>query len=313
MGIALAVVMTMLAPAASAQNDGMRAAEGEWVGFISFRGATARTDLPFRGGFEFTSAGGEVDGTFQWGSGAIQIGGLISGPDTMPSFDLTSVVSNGVDIPDVAGGGEILLTDATCERLEGTGVNIDVEMMGSADVSQIVWWAVRRGATFDPSAFFEAFEALQTTIGDLLKSLEAGAVIAGGGIVGQIEPLLADAETLAAELGRVDVCGLEFYRSVIAAEVERLLDFVLTSPDVDVFTLGQVLLMAVRAGVIGSGAETINTAVEADVQELLAERIAAAIAASDPTELEVLGLIAEDLGLEDLADQVLSALVEMRQ
>jgi len=100
-------------------------------------------------------------------------------------------VSNGVDIPDVSGGGEIRFTAATCERLEGIGVNIDVELIGAADISEAVWWAVRSEAATDPTAFFEAFEALQVKVGDLLKSLEGGAVIAGGGIVGQREPLLA--------------------------------------------------------------------------------------------------------------------------
>lgn len=98
----------------------------------------------------------------------------------------------------------------TCERLEGTGVNIDVEMMGRADIGEIVWWAVRVGAASDPAAFFEAFDALQVKVGDLLESLEGGTVIAGGGIVGRLEPLLAEAETLAAELNRAEGCGLEF-------------------------------------------------------------------------------------------------------
>ncbi|MDR9451166.1 MAG: hypothetical protein RI637_08115, partial [Acidimicrobiia bacterium] len=102
--VALACLLALVVPAASAQTPELRAAEGEWVGFISFRGTTAQTDQSFRGGFEFASAGGEVEGTFQWGGGVTQIGGVVSGPDTIPRFDLTSVMSNGVDIPDVTGG-----------------------------------------------------------------------------------------------------------------------------------------------------------------------------------------------------------------
>lgn len=296
-----------MAPAASAQTPEMRAVEGNWVGHISFRGTTNRTDQTFRGGFEFMSAGGEVEGTFQWGGGITQIGGVVEGPDTMPRFGLTSVVSNGVNIPDVSGGGEILFTAATCERLEGTGVNIGVERMG-ADISEIVWWAVRDGATSEPAAFFEAFEALQVKIGDLIKSLESGAVIVDG-VGGQLEPLLAEAETLAARLGRTDGCGLEFYRSVIAAEVSRLIDAILANPDVGVYNLGQILLTAVRVGLIGG--EAANPEVELAAHEVLAQRIQAAIEAEDFTELEILSLIAEDLGWDDLLYEAIYALIRI--
>ena len=311
MSVALACLLALVAPGASAQTPEATAAEGDWVGFISFRGSTGQTDQSFRGGFEFSSRAGAVAGTFQWGGGTTQIGGVVSGPDTMPRFDLTSVVSNGQSISDVSGGGEVMFTAASCERLEGTGVNIDVELMGRADISEIVWWAVRGEAASDPAAFFEAFEALQVKVGDLLKALEAGAVIAGGGIVGQLEPLLLEAETLAAKLGRSDGCGLELYRSVIAAEVQRIVDYILSNPDVDVFTLGQVLLSALRAGVIGSATEPVDGGIDAAAQGLLAARIAAAAEAENVAELEILSLIAEDMGWEDLAYDAIIALVRI--
>ncbi len=307
--VVLAVALASVVPAASAQTQEPMAAEGEWVGSIGFRGTTAQTDQSFRGGFSLTSAGGEVEGTFTWAGGVTSIGGVVSGPDTMPRFDLTTVVSNGVDIPDVTGGGEISLTAATCERLEGIGVNVDVEMMGRADISQIVWWAVRGEAASDPAAFFEALEALQVKVGDLLTSLATGAVIAGGGIVGQLEPLLVEAERLAADLDRSEGCGLEFFRSVIAGEVARLVDAVLADPDVDVFTLAQVLLTAARVGVIGSGAEGANPDTEAAARALVAERIDAATAAEDVVTLEILSLVAEDMGWGDLAYDAVLALV----
>ncbi len=310
LGASLACLLAMLAPAAAAQTSELRAGEGEWVGFISFRGEAGRVDQMFRGGFEFNSAGGALDGDFQWGGGVVQIGGVVNGPDTMPRFDLTSVVSNGEAVPDVSGGGEIQLTAASCERLEGTGVNIDVAIMGRAEISQIVWWAVRGNAASDPAAFFTAFEALQIKVGDLLKALDGTAVITGGGIIGQLEPLLTEAETLAARLARAEGCGLEFYRSVIAAEVGRLLEFVLTNPEVDVFTLGQVFLSALRAGVFGSGSEATGS-LESAAQGLLAERIAAAGAAEDVIELEILGLIAEDMGWADQANDALAALARI--
>ena len=304
------LLLTLTVPA-SAQTSELRAAEGEWVGFISFRGVTAQSDLRFRGNFEFASTGGEVEGTFQWGAGVTQIGGVVSGSDTRPRFDLTSVVSNGVDIPDVSGGGGILLTAATCERLEGTGVDIDVEMMGRADIGEIVWWAVRGEASSDPAAFFEALEDLQDEVSALLDSLDAGAVIAGGGIVGRLEPLLAEAESLAARLDRTESCGLEFYRSIVADEVARLLEYVLDNPEVDVFTLAQVLLAALRAGVFGAGAESADAGLEAAAQGLVADRIASAEAAENVVELEILSLVAEDLGWEDLATEAVLALIRI--
>ncbi|NLD75153.1 MAG: hypothetical protein GX643_00655 [Acidimicrobiales bacterium] len=217
-------------------------------------------------------------------------------------------MSNGVNIPDVSGSGDVLLTAASCERLEGTGVNIQVEMMGAADISEIVWWAVRGEAASDPAAFFEAYEALQVKLGELIGSLESGAVILGGGVLGQLVPLLAEAEALAASLSRADGCGLEFYRSVIAAEVSRLIDFIVANPDVGVFTLGQILLTAVRAGLIGSGAEAANPEVELAAYGVLEQRIDAAIEAD---ELEILALIAEDLGWEDLELEALLALIRI--
>lgn len=307
----LACLLGLAAPAGSAQTSAPAASEGQWVGLISFRGTTAQTDQVFRGGFSFTSAGGEVEGTFQWGGGVTQIGGVVSGPATMPRFDLTSVVSNRVDIPDVSGGGEVLLTASTCERLEGTGVNIDVEMMGRASVSEMVWWAVRGEATSDPAAFFEAVEALQLQVGDLIDSLDLGAAIADGGIEGRIEPMLAEAERLAAAMDRSEGCGLEFYRAVIAAEVARLVDYLLANPDLDAFTVGQVLLTAVRAGVIGSGADAAGAELETAAQALLAKRIASAAAAENTVELEIWSLIAEDMGWEDLANDALLALVRI--
>jgi hypothetical protein len=126
------LAFTTLVPAASAQTPALRAEEGDWSGHVSF----VSGNIAFRGGFRFTSIGGEVEGTFGWSGGGAVIGGVVSGPDTMPRFDLTSLVSNGVDIPDVTGGGEILFTAGTCERLEGTGVNIDVQQM--VDSSTIV-------------------------------------------------------------------------------------------------------------------------------------------------------------------------------
>ncbi len=297
--VSVAVAATVTA---SAQTPELRATEGEWTGFVAFVGAQT---LSFRGSFGFTSAAGEVDGTFQWSSGDIAIGGVVSGPDARPRFDLTSVVSGGTSIPDVSGGGEILFTVATCERLEGTGVNIDVERVGIED---IVWWAIRDDATGDPGAFFESLQALRQDVGDVLDSLVAGRIVVGG-VFDRIEPALAEAERLAAQLDRTEGCGGEFYRSLIASEIEFLVLFVLDNPDMSIFELGQLLITAARAGVIGAGSGPEPGFLEVQVKELMGERIGAAIEAEDTIELELLGIIAEEVGWDDLADEALFALV----
>lgn len=131
----------------------------------------------------------------------------------------------------------------------GDRTNIDVENMGAADISEIVWWASLGDAASDPAAFFDALEALRFDVSGIITDLEAGRVLIGG-ITGQLEPALARAETLAAQLDRTEGCGIEFYRSVIADEVGRLLDYVLSNDDLSALQVGWVLLAAVRAGVI---------------------------------------------------------------
>lgn len=293
--LAVLVLLAALVPAASAQTGELRAGEGEWAGHVSF----VSGGIPFRGSFQFTSVAGEVEGSFGWAGEGVSVGGVVTGPDTMPRFDLTSVVSNGIDVPDVSGGGEIMFTAGTCERLEGTGVNIDVAQM--VDVASIVWWAVRTTSTPDVDPFLDAYDALRLEVAGVLATLEAGGAVLGGGVFERIEPLLAEAERLAAQLQRTEGCGLEFYRSIVAIEVEQLLDHLFANPDVDEFLLAQILLTAARAGVIGSGNEAGPGEADLAAQALLEARIADAIEAADPTDLLVLALIAEDLGWDDLA------------
>ncbi|HEC11624.1 MAG TPA: hypothetical protein ENI86_18965 [Acidimicrobiales bacterium] len=259
-----------------------------------------------RGSFEFTSVAGEVDGTFQWSSGEVTIGGVVGGSDAAPRFDLTSVVFQGTSIPDVSGGGEIRFTAATCERLEGEAVNIDVERMG-VQIDEVVWWAIRRGASGDAGAFFESLQALREEVSDLLESLRAGRIDVGG-VFGRVEPALVGAERLAAQLDRTEGCGSGFYRSVIASEIELLALYVLENPDLDAFQIGQLLITAARAGVIGSGTESEPGVLEVELKGLLADRVAAAIAAEDTTELVLLGALAEELGWDDIAEQAALAM-----
>lgn len=291
-------------PSAGSQPGELRASEGNWLGRVGF----VSSGLVFRGAFQFQSAAGEVAGAFEWSSAGTVLGGTIAGPDTMPQFILTYGTSGGIEIPDVTGGGEIQFLRASCERLEGTGVNI----VGPQAISDIEWWAIREGATEDPEAFFESLEALQAEVNLLIDDVEAGRVIIGD-VFTDLELAITDAEDLAADLDRTVGCGLDFYRSVIAAEVNRLLDFVLANPDINIFDFARIILAAVSAGLMGSGAEPFASDLTAQVQSVVADRIATAIENSDVVELMLLATLSEQLGWEGEAAQanaVLEALGE---
>ena len=162
----VASLMAVGVAPAGGQGGELRAAEGTWLGRVSFVG----NGIPFRGAFQFQSAAGQVDGDFEWAGGGAVLGGVVTGPDTMPQFILNYGTSRGIDIPDVTGGGEIQFLRATCERLEGIGVNI----AGRQTLTDIEWWAIREGATEDPEAFFDALESLQTEVNLLIDDLETG-------------------------------------------------------------------------------------------------------------------------------------------
>ncbi|KAA3637220.1 MAG: hypothetical protein DWP92_08240 [Armatimonadetes bacterium] len=310
----VAVVFFVLAavmPVATAQPSEISAGEGDWVGFVSFTGSSINgVPYSFRGSFGFSSVGGELDGVFGWSGGDVAMEGVVSGPASMPRFELTGGVSRGVTLTDVSGGGEIQFTTSTCERLEGIGVNWDQVFAGAATITDVVWWAVRDGAaTTDPGAFFEAVESLRIEISDIVRSLEAGVAVAS--VADRVEPLIADAERLASSLNRSDGCGLAFYRSVIAAEVLQLVDFVLSDPTVGVLTFAQVMLMAVRTGVVGSGSETGGDSVETRARDAMAARIASAIATENAAQLDILARLASDMGWEDLEREAIIGIVEV--
>jgi hypothetical protein len=179
------------------------------------------------------------------------------------------------------------------------------------DVSSIEWWAIRTTSAPDIRSFLDAYDSLRQEVADVLATLEMGGVVLGGGVLERIEPLLAAAERLAAQLSRAEGCGIEFYRSIIASEVGQIFDYLLANPDVNEFVLAQILLTAARAGLIGGGDEAGSTGNDAAAQALLEARILGAIEAADPVELLFLGLIAEDLGWDDLAADARFALEAM--
>lgn len=302
--LALLAVLAASTPAATAQTTELRASEGEWSGHISF----ISDGIPFRGGFQFTSAGGQLDGTFTWSGGGAVASGIVTGPDTRPAFQINRIVSQGIEVPDATGGGEIAFTTVTCERLEGTG--IDVGAARFVTVEAIVWWAVRTSSAAGIDPFIEAYDALHAEVASVLETLRGGPGTVDG-VVDRIVPLIAEAESLASDLSRSAGCSDEFYRALIAIEVSSILDHLLSNPDIPEWLLAQIVLTSARAGLIGSGVEGGPTDLDQDVQDLIAARILVAIEAADSTGLFYLALIAEDMGWTDLAADARFALEEM--
>lgn len=298
-----------LVPASAVADSHLHAAEGDWVGHISFVGFQLDGDpVPASGSFEFTSAAGTVDGAFQWANDrGMLFSGVVTGPDTLPEFAMNRVVVSGNAIPDASGGGKIQLTSATCERLEGTGVDIVMPVPTPANIE---WWALRTTAVEDPTEFFDALETLQSEVSLLIDDVETGRVILTD-VYRQFEAAIAEAAMRAAELDRTAGCGLEFYRSVIAAEVTRLVEIALRKPDIPVFVLAQILVAAAGAGVIGSGVEDGSVNIDTAARDVMGVRIADAAAAEDPVVLEILALVAEDMGWADLAADARDALAEI--
>ncbi len=300
--MATASVLALMAAVlpASAQT-GRRAAPGEWVGFVSFS-----TDVgDFRGGFEFESAGGELEGSFQWSGDQQVISGVVSGPDTMPRFDLTSVVLGGAAIPDVSGGGEVELIHAGCERIEGRGVNVDVARL--VDMESVVWFAIRDGATTDPTAWFETMDGLRHDVSRIIDGILAGTAIHVGVLDG-VADLIVAAEIMASAMARFDGCDDAFYRSIIAAEIQPLLGFLIQDPDVPILEWNRVVLMLVRVGVIGSGSETGSADADDSVLGAFEARLEAAIENEDEIALVLLAGLADMVGWADLARRAQAAL-----
>lgn len=310
---AIAVTLFMMVgivPVATAQPAGISAGEGDWIGFVSFIGAgPAGPAHSFQGSFGFTSAGGELDGTFGWASSGVSMAGVVTGPSTMPQFILTSGTTNGSPIPDVTGGGEIQFTASTCERLEGIGVNWDQVFANAATITDVIWWAVRDNVATDPGAFFEAVDALRSQVNDVVDGIIAASGV--GVTLSQIAPLIAEAERVGSALNRSDGCGLAFYRSVIANEIARLVDWVITHPGISDAHFAEIMLMGVRAGLMGSGAETGAGSYESRARDATAARIAAAVAAMDRTALDYLAWLSADMGWDDLEREAILGIVEV--
>ena len=296
--VACVLVLGAAALPASAQS-GARIETGAWDGYVSFD-TTVGT---FRGGFEIVSAGGSLDGTFSW-SGPATISGVISGRDTRPVFDVTQAISGGAVIDDATGRGEVRLTHATCERVEGVAENVEVGRF--VDFGSVVWFAVREGAVPDPFGtfdFFEAIDDLRAQVRRIETDLR-NEVIPADVAVTQLLLAHAAAERTASALARFDSCPNDGrYRSLIAAETLPLLEALAANESLPLLPWSRLVLRLGSAGISGEG--------DVGLRSIFETRLDDAIGEGDLIALESLSDLAAVLGWRDLARRADLAIAEV--
>lgn len=308
--IVLLGVLAVSAPASGSQVAELEAGEGSWAGTVSFVGSSGGVTAAFSGGFDMVVfADGSVEGTFGWSRAGASpiISGVIVGTASDIVFEITSVISNGVAIPDASGSGEVELTFVLCERIEGTAGRLDT----SAVVTNIVWWAVRDAAASASPGFLDATQELRVELNELIRTFEATGAIA----FDELEVLLDEAEMLAAALPRTPQCGGDaFYRSIIAPELTQLLLAVaLADPSVvDAATFERVVYAAARAGLIGFNPSVPSAAGLTSATLFgLDDRIEAAADSGDAESLEVYLTLAVMFGWTDQEAAAREALAEV--
>ncbi len=284
---------------------------GDWTGVITFFGETGTAQGDFEGSFRLQAAGGVSTGDFDWqgivntaaGNVAVTIVGEITGDTTSPLFNLTGGTSGGIPIPDATGSGNIVLTNVTCESIEGTGENITT----AARISEIEWFAVRAGSALAGGTFFDDLRMLRLDTINLLGQIgEEDPLV----LIVEINRLAAEADALLAEVDRTPECQASHFRSLIASNVERLVEAVLEDPRLaDAAEFADLVLLALRVGAWGPGAADADAVdLEVAIIEELIRRVDEAIAADDGVALLHLGWLAYMLGFDDLGERIAEAL-----
>ena len=257
--VALAVLAAMIAalfPGSGAAQPIRSVPDGQWLGIITFRSATATAAGDFQGQFTMSVSGGVVDGSFDWqGVVATQAGdrptdtaGVMTGDATEPVLSIESIIVDGFDVPDVSGGGTFLPTRATCEGIEGRGDRWD----GGATITGDRWFAIRADAVSDTATFFADLVELRDGAFDLLASLDA---LSSPDITYTLAQLLDDAELLTAQLARSAECNQRLCGGLLAGPLAEIIRAALANPEF----FGPrdfmfIVLDSLRAGVWGSGA-----------------------------------------------------------
>lgn len=319
-----ALLATLLGPTAVAQEDGTEKTQGpipagSWVGFTDFRGMTRNADISPEGTFTLEAGSGSVSGEFAWfgiastslaGPVSVDIAGVLSGTTDVVEFTITSVVANGISAPGPdLGGGAMVWTLVTCERVEGAPTRVDTR----ADVSEVRFWAIRNEAERDPAELFATVKQLQAEIDEVQEGFETGSK-SPDALLFQLETLIATAEAASAELLRDPDCVDAFYQSVLAREFARLLKWALAEArlgGIEDALIQTIALMSVRAGILSPAGEYYNDALDADLRALVAERIDEAIGLSDQEALLSWWSVADLLGYDLLAEVALQVLGEL--
>jgi hypothetical protein len=222
--------------------------------------------------------------------------GIVENPATGPRFTITQIISGGFDVPDASGGGTLTLKRVSCERIAGSGLP---ELGAFAEVDPIDWFALRAGSASDEPAFFADWAAFRDRANAFIADLAATGVLD----VVELRELQIDSADLERRLVRNASCSLGGHQSLAADAAEAALRHSLGGPIIACAAeLDAAIVIAIQAGVIGSGAEDPDApALLAEVEAALAARITRAAADGDDCSLLTYIGLARQLGSEALA------------
>ncbi len=284
---------------------------GEWAGIITFFGDTGTARGDFEGSFRLQAASGAASGDFDWqgivdtdavGDVAVTIVGEVTGDTTSPLFNLTGGTSGGTPIPDATGSGNIVLTNVTCESIEGTGENITT----AAQISDIEWFAIRASEPLAAGTFFDDLRALRVDAINLVGDLGTRPVL---DLITEINRLGGEAIVLLAQVDRTPECQAFHFRSLIASQVQLLLEAVIEDPRLaNAAEFADLVLLALQAGAWGPGAADADALdFEVAITEEFLRRVDEAIAAGDEVALLQLAWLAHSVGFDDVVDRIFAA------
>jgi hypothetical protein len=285
---------------------------GDWVGVITFFGDTGTASGGFEGSFELQSAGGAATGQFGWeglvataaaGDVFVTITGEIGGDTTSPLLTITGGTSGGSPIPDVSGGGNLVITGTSCNGISGRGANWGT----AARITDDDWYAVRAGAAIVGGSFLPDLRALRL---DAIETVQLLGQRDTSVLTARINRLVSDATQLLLQLNRGPECQRAEFRSLIGSAVEDLVKAILEDPSLaNAAEYADVVLLALSAGTWGPGATDPDAFdLEVAIIDDFNRRVDDALATADVVSLVHLESLAYALGFTEVRARIATAL-----
>lgn len=319
----------------------LRFADGTWHGTVVYSaagefgsGVTAQGALQ-HATFEADVNGGSVTGTFTAsGEGSSQVpggsatltasfDGLMAGTSDAPvidpqsaSFSGTATV-NGLTVPVNLsfGAGDLndvplTITAATCGQVNGNFVQPVQAAIGGAGgtLTSLTanFFAVRTALSGDAA---QALQDLLSAAQQISDQFAATGELDSAGLV----EVVAKAEAFSASLAKASSCGLKgagTFSDALTGIVAHMLDLAITSPDkLSTTQLTDLLWWGTQVGAIGEGAidEAFSQKILGNAENILTDRLNAAIAAGDKDTITDVYIAALTMGWNDLLQQAAAA------